>query len=58
MAIEKYVTLVDRLGFSKGTPVTLDRSKDIKGKTGMLLVNMPGSGGLFYKEEELEAVKQ
>lgn len=55
--LTNYKTKVDCLGVPKGTKVSADLTKDVIGKTGKILCNVPGGGGLFYAESDLEIVE-
>jgi len=57
MATKKYRTKIDLLHFPAGTQVTCNDEKDVIGKTGKLLCDVPTGGALFYSEDELEKVE-
>ena len=54
--LTNYITLVDCLNVPKGSKVSADHSKDITGKTGKILCNVPQGGGLFYNVADLKEV--
>lgn len=57
--ISTFTTLVDRLGFPKGTKVTLEDDKPERntGKSGARQYTTPNGGALFYSDAEVEKVE-